>query len=313
MQSRSLGRTDLVLSEITLGTWGLAEQSYGQVAPTRFDAVIRAAVDAGVTSFDLAPLWGDGDAERRVGRWIADAKLDEPVIITRGGVERVDGALRRSFASDDLVRGCEASLERLGRETIELFLLHNPGEEALRKEEWREAIDQLEQQGKIRSWGVSVGNADEARIAITAGAHAICITHNLISPQALDDLAPEIARAGCGVLARSPLAYGLLSGQWTASRLFPKDDHRSRRWSTLVLSERVRQVSALRFLVGARHPDLATAALRFVLTHAAVSSAVVGARSPAQIHAAADAADGPPYLSDDEVMRLVKVRDQAGI
>src|SRR5690606_30242468 len=127
MESRSLGRTDLVLSEITLGTWGLAEQSYGKVPPERFEAVLRSAIDAGVTSFDVAPLWGDGEAERKVGRALAEARIDEPVVITRGGVERVDGKLRQSFASDDLVRGCEASLERLGRETVELFLLHNPG------------------------------------------------------------------------------------------------------------------------------------------------------------------------------------------
>src|SRR5690606_1358753 len=187
MQFRSLGRTDLVLSEITLGTWGLAEQSYGPVPPERFDAVLRSAIDAGVTSFDVAPLWGDGEAERRVGRALAEARIDEPVVITRGGVERVDGKLRQSFAAEEPGRGCAASLERLGRERIEVFLLHTPGIEVLRSETWREGVEQLEQEGKIRAWGVSVGDTDEARVAITAGARVICITHNLISPHALED------------------------------------------------------------------------------------------------------------------------------
>lgn len=314
MESRSLGRTDLVLSEITLGTWGLAEQSYGKVPPERFEAVLRSAIDAGVTSFDVAPLWGDGEAERKVGRALAEARIDEPVVITRGGVERVDGKLRQSFASDDLVRGCEASLERLGRETVELFLLHNPGVDVLRSEEWREGLERLEQEGKIRAWGVSAGDTDEARVAIAAGARAICITHNLLAPNALEDLAAEVARSGCGILARSPLSYGLLAGQWSEGRVFAQDDHRARRWSAKAFAERVRQVNAFRFLVGPKHPDLATAALRFVLSHPAVTTAIVGARTPAQILSAADASSGrADLLSDDDLARLTKVRDKAGV
>jgi aryl-alcohol dehydrogenase-like predicted oxidoreductase len=250
--------------------------------------VVRAAIDAGVTTFDVAPLWGDGEAERTVGRGLADTKLEEAVVITRGGVERVDGKLRQSFASDDLVRGCEASLERLGRETIEIFLLHNPGVDELRREAWREAVEALEQDGKIRAWGVSVGSADEARVAIACGARAICLTHHMLTPQALDDLTTEIARSGCGILARSPLSHGLLAGQWSSSRLFAAGDHRARRWSATVFAERVREVHGLRSKIGPEHRDLATAALAFALKHPAVTSALVGARSPAQILAAAE-------------------------
>ena len=290
MQTRSLGRTDLVLSEIALGTWGLAEQSYGPVPPERLDAVVRAALDAGVTTFDVAPLWGNGEAERSVGRLLAGSKLEEPVVITRGGVERVEGKLRQSFASDDLVRGCEASRERLGRETIELFLLHNPGVDVLRSESWREAVEGLEQEGKIRAWGASVGSVDEARVAIAAGARAVCITHHMIAPQALEDLTSDIARAGCGILARSPLSHGLLAGQWSSSRLFGAGDHRARRWSATTFTERVHEMNKLRQAVGSEHRDLPTAALAFVLKHPAVTSALVGARTPAQILAAAEVA-----------------------
>lgn len=311
MQTRSVGRTDLRLSEITLGTWGLAEQSYGPIAPERFDDVIRTTIDQGITSFDVAPLWGDGEAERRVGRALAEAKLAEPVVITRAGARRVDRKLQRGFSAKELIADCEGSLTRLGREQIDLLLLHDPGDAVLRSDEWREAIDRLEEDGKIRAWGASVGDADEARIAITAGAQAICLTYNLLSSQDLDDLAPEIARAGCGVLARSPLAYGMLAGQWSEGRLFAPNDHRARRWKQPAFAERIRQVNALRFLVGPDHRDLATAALRFVLTNSAVTTAIVGARSPYQISAAVEAASGPPYLSDDDTMRLAKLRAQS--
>lgn len=312
MQTRSLGRTDLRLSEITLGTWGIAEQSYGPVSPERFDQIVRASIDAGITSYDVAPVWGDGEAERRVGRILADAKI-ESVVITRAGARRVGGRLEQSFGAMELVTDCEASLQRLQREQIDVWLLHDPGEEVLRREEWREAIDRLEESGKIRAWGVSAGDSAEARLAISAGAQAICLPYNLLVPQDLEDLAADIARAGCGVLARSPLSYGLLAGQWSESRIFAAGDHRARRWSQLAFAERIRQVNAMRFLVGAQHPDLATAALRFVLAHPAVTTAIVGARSPVQVGSAAEAASGPPYLSDDDMMRIVKVRDSAGI
>jgi aryl-alcohol dehydrogenase-like predicted oxidoreductase len=312
MQTRSLGRTDLRLSEISLGTWGLAEQSYGKVTPERFDATVEKALEVGVTTFDLSPLWGDGEGERRVGRVLAEARADA-VVITRGGARRRDGELRQTFGVADLVADCDGSLARLGREQIDLWLLHNPGDVTLRKDEWRAAVERLEEEGKIRYWGVSVGDVDEARLAIGAGAHAICLTHNLLRPGDLDDLADDLSEAGCGVLARSPLMYGMLAGHWAADRLFAEDDHRAHRWNQVAFAERIRQVNELRFLVGAEHPDLATAALRFVLSDDRVSTAIVGARTPYQIEAAAEAASGPPYLSDTDRARLAKTRDAAGI
>lgn len=313
MDTRSLGRSDLRLTEIALGTWGLASGAYGPVPMDRFEETLRRALERGVTTFDVAPVWGDdGESEKRVASALADADV-EPVVITRGGARFEDGRLRQSFGANELVEDCERSLERLGREQIDIWLLHNPGDVTLRKDEWREAIHRLEEDGKIRAWGASVGDAEEARIAIDAGAQAICLTHNLLNGVRLDDLITDLATAGCGVLARSPLMYGLLAGRWPPDRKFAEEDHRGRRWTRDSLEERVRQVDELRFLVGERHEDLATAAIRFVLTHASVTCALVGARRPSQIDHAVDAATGPPYLSDDDMLRLAKVRNAAGI
>lgn len=309
MRTRSLGRSELRLSEITLGTWGLGAGSYGKVVPERFRETVSSAIEKGVTSFDLAPTWGD--SERLVGSMVKDAKI-EAVLITRGGARFENGVLRHDFAKDALIEDCERSLERLGVEQIDLWLLHNPGEETLNADSYKEAIEALEADGKIRAWGASVGTADEARLAIAAGAEAICVPHNLISSALLDDLASDIASAGCGVLARSPLMYGLLAGQWATTRRFAPDDHRARRWGKGALTSRVRELDSLRFLVGEQHRDLATAALRFVLTHSAVTTAIVGARTPYQIASAVEAAEGPPYLSDDDMMRLAKLKERKG-
>lgn len=307
LPTRALGRTDLRLSEITLGTWGLAEESYGPVAPATFDAVLHAAIDAGITTFDVAPLWGDGEAERRVGAAIAERGV-ESTVITRAGVRRVKGVLEGTFDRDALIADCEGSLERLGRDEIDLWLLHNPGDEVLRQDGFRQAVERLEEAGKIRAWGVSVGDAEEARLAIEAGAQAICMTYNLLATHELEDLTAEITRAGCGVLARSPLMFGLLAGQWSEMKQFDDDDHRGRRWGLDAFAQRIRQVEQRRFLVGDGCPDLATAALRFVLAHPLVSTAIVGARTARQArHAAAAAENGAPYLRDDDVARLRKL------
>lgn len=308
MDTRTLGKTDLLLSEITLGTWGLAEQSYGEVEPARLREVIGAALEVGVTTFDVAPLWGDGAAEQTLGDVLNARGADDAVVITRGGRQRLDEEVVGDFREESLVRDCEASLERLGRDQIELFLLHNPSDDEILKEDWRGAIERLLDEGKIAAWGISVSDTEDARLAISAGAQAICLPHNLASAYRLDDLLTELATANCGVLVRSPLMYGLLAGQWSAMKRFDDDDHRSRRWGPDAFDARVRQVQKLEFLANGDHGDLATAALRYVLSNTLVTSALVGARTPRQIdHAVAAAEVGAPFMSDDDMAKIAKL------
>lgn len=312
MEYRNLGRSDVRVSAVALGTWGLSTRAYGAVDPSRLVECIDQALDEGITTFDMAPVWGDGAAEEKVGERLSETEAST-VVVTRAGMEREGTALLPRFEPDALVAACEASLKRLKREQIDVWLLHNPGVETLRDEAgWRPAVDRLAEGGKIALFGVSVGDLEEARLALALGAEVICVPYNILWSQMLEDLTVDLKASGAGVLARSPLAYGLLSGHWSEGRGFAADDHRSRRWSPIALAERLRQVDRLRFLVGADHPDLATAAIRYVLSHAMVSSALVGARAPHQVIAAAAAAKEKAVLSDDERIRLEKVRQAGG-
>ena len=221
MKTRTLGQTDLTLTPIALGTWGLAEGSYGDVDPAVFEETVKTALDRGIRTFDCAPLWGDGESERRVGAALAarDEEAEESTVITRGGVRRTDdGTLERAFDPEDLRKDAEGSLERLKREALDVWLLHNPGRDVLLRDDWRELVDDLLAEGKVRTWGVSVGTLEEARLALSAGAHALCLPHNLLSTELLTELGPELDEAGAGVLVRSPLCYGLLGGQWSEHR-----------------------------------------------------------------------------------------------
>jgi aryl-alcohol dehydrogenase-like predicted oxidoreductase len=221
--------------------------------------------------------------------------------------------VRTRFDRASIVADCEASLARLGTDRLDVLLLQRPSEQALRAAELVEAAEQLVRDGKVRAWGVTMSAVPELRMAISAGAQVVCLPYNLFHSDALDELVSSIVVAGTGVLARSPLAYGLLAGALMPAQGFVAGDHRSRRWSAETLGERLAAVEAFAFLARGDIESSAEAALRWVLTNELVSSCVVGARTPAQATSAARASSGPPYLRDEDLARVPQVLAALGL
>lgn len=314
MRTRKLGRSDVELTEITLGTWGLAAGVYGDVDEARFEATVARAFDEGVTSFDLSPTWGeDGASERVVGR-VLEARRDECTFVTRAGVRLVGRRPVRDASRAAIERDVEDSLRRLRTDRVDVLLLNHPDEAVLRAGVLREAGEALVAAGKVRAYGVSVSTATHARLAIAGGAHAVCLPHNLLWSDDLTDLAPDLSIAGVGVLARSPLLYGALADTWLPAQTFGFDDHRRRRFDAASLRVRVRAATHLRFLSHGTGFTAAEAALRWVLSSALVTTAVVGARSPAQAASAAKAATGEhPYVTEDDLLRVTQVLASLGL
>ena len=294
MQRRKLGSRDIELSEISLGTWGVSTGAYGALpdaAAGKGNAdvlreVTARALDLGVTTFDMAPLWGDGLAEEIVAD-VTESKRDSVTYITRAGAAWKRGRAVSRFEAYDLIGDCEASLKRLKTDRIDVWLLHNPPEHVMTRDDWARTAVRLKEDGKIRAWGVSVGDEKQAKQAIQAGADAICLAYNVLNSEDLHVLSNEVKSRGVGVLARSPLAYGLLAGAWKEGHTFAAGDHRAQRWSSHALRTRLRQVENLRFLVGGEVESMAAASLRYVLSNQLVTTAIVGARSVAQIETAA--------------------------
>jgi aryl-alcohol dehydrogenase-like predicted oxidoreductase len=312
MRKRTLGRTELRLSQIALGTWGLAAEAYGPATEEVLERTVVGALDEGITTFDVAPLWGDGRAERVVGRAVA-GRRDRVQVITRAGSVWRDGRVQRRFDADSLAADCEASLERLGTDRIDVWLLHNPPDTVFARDDWPEVATRLKSEGKIRVWGASVSNADQARRAIARGAEVLCLVHNLLASDDVDDLASDVAVAGCGVLARSPLAYGLLGGGWAEDHTFPPEDHRHARWTSDALRQRVRQVAQLQFLVHDDVPSLPAAALRFTLSNPDIACTIVGARTRQQVGSAAAAVRVSPRLPEEDLVRIPQVLAASGV
>ncbi|MDH5491290.1 MAG: aldo/keto reductase [Myxococcales bacterium] len=311
MHKRILGRTGLRLSELGLGTWGLAAESYGPIREGAFRDTVEAAIQAGVTTFDMAPIWGDGLAERQVAE-VVGSRRSSMIYVTRCGARWADGELQQSYSPEAITADAQASLERLETDSIDVLLLHAPSREVLRQAAYKPALLGLQTAGKLRTWGACVRDLETGRAAIEAGAAVISLPYNLLESDLLEDLHDDLRKAGVGVLTSSPLLYGMLGGTWTERRTFSPGDHRSARWEPEAFVQRVRTVDQLRFLVRGEVSTMASAALRYVLSSSLVTTAMLGARSPRQITRAAANAGRPPYLPDEDIVRITQTLSAIG-
>jgi aryl-alcohol dehydrogenase-like predicted oxidoreductase len=312
LRRRNLGKTGLRVSEMGVGTWGLSGDGYGPVDDDEKERVLRRALDLGITLIDTADVYGAGRMERLIGR--VTRGRDEVIVVTKGGIDRTTSPPHKRFERDYLRASAERSLRRLGRERIEVYLLHGPGVPDITAGDAVASLIEMKKEGKIGHWGVSVGDVDVGRAALRSGAEVVELAYNVLQAADLHRLAGEIIVAGAGVLARSTLAYGLLAGGWSKDREFGPGDHRVDRWTQLELERRIDQLEALRFLLSRDVPTLASAAVRFVLSSAIVSSAVLGPRSVSQLEdIVRDVGIGPVYLRDAELARLPRALEAVGI
>ncbi len=225
MEYRRLGSTELEVSAVSFGTWAIG----GDWGPVDEDEAVRAiyrAIDLGVNFFDTADIYGGGRSEELLRKTTAD-KADEIFIATkfcRAG-DLHDPA---NYSEKQVREYCEGSLKRLGRERIDLYQIHCPPTEILRDGSVFEVLDKLQQEGKIRYYGVSVESVEEALICMEyPGVRALQVIFNIFRQKLIDELFPVAKEKGVGLLARVPLASGLLTGKFTKESRFAEDDHRN--------------------------------------------------------------------------------------
>lgn len=309
MRRRSLGDTGIEVSELALGTWGLSGDGYGPVSETEQDRVIERARALGVTTFDTADSYALGAMEARLGRLLGSDR--SVVLITKVGTDRDAAPPRKRFERAYLRAAFARSQDRLQRSVLDVVLLHNPSLKAIEAGEATGTLEELVHEGQLRAWGVSAGSEEVARAAINRGAPVVQLAYNLFCASDLNKLADLIRARHVGVLARSCLAYGLLCGLWGQDKRFDDGDHRSERWTTDELKQRIRQLSAVRPLVFGQVTSLRAAALRFVLNSDLVSSAVLGPRGTLQLdQLVREAGKEPPYLQETAITALrARLRD----
>ena len=313
MQSRRLGKTGWDVSEIGFGAWAIGGE-WGETDEEESMAALHAAVDAGVTFFDTADVYGDGRSERLLGRLLREG--DERLVVATKFGRRVeqDPAL---FTYENLRGWLERSRENLGVEAVDLVQLHSPPWETYYLPEVHEACSRLVQEGLVRAYGVSVEKVEEGLKAIEYdGVATIQLIFNLLRQRPAELFFEQARRRDVGVIVRVPLASWLLTGKFDRNSTFAAEDHRAynrqgeqfdrgETFSGVDYEVGLEVVEELRPLVppGA---TLAQLALRWILTFDAVSTVIPGAKTPEQVRANAAAAD-LPAPSPETMERIAEV------
>lgn len=298
MEQRILGRTQRKVSTVGLGTWQLGAD-WGDVQPADALAVLEAAADAGVNFFDTADVYGDGLSEQTIGNFLkANPDLDITVATKMG--RRVD-QVPENYTLKNFREWTDRSRRNLQQDTLDLVQLHCPPSAVYSSSEVYDALDTLVSEGAIANYGVSVERTDEALEAIRRGNTAtVQIILNAFRLKPLDEVLPAAKQAGVGIIARVPLASGLLSGKYTKSTEFPENDHRNynRTGAAFDVGETFSGVDFETGLAAAEEftalvPDggsTAQAALAWIIAQDGVTTVIPGARSAAQARANAEAA-----------------------
>ena len=312
MEYRELGRTGWKISAISLGTWAMGSL-WGAVDGRESLAALNRALDLGVNFFDTSDAYGSEPLLGQLRR-----QRHEPFYIaTKMGMGVNPDP--RGYTRRNLSSFVERSLRNLGTDTIDLMQLHCPPIQVYNAETFG-ILDELVKQGKIRYYGVSVERIDEARAAIQfPGVQSVMIIFNIFRQRPADDFFPEAQRRKVGIIARVPMASGLLTGKMTRTTTFAPDDHRSfnrqgaafdkgETFSGVDFEKGLKAVEELRPLVPAG-TTMAQMALRWILMYDAVTCAVPGAKRPAQVEDTLRAADLPP-LSTSAMEQIRGIYDQ---
>jgi aryl-alcohol dehydrogenase-like predicted oxidoreductase len=313
---RELGRTNFKVSEISFGAWAIGSM-WGQVDERESLAALHRAIDLGVNFIDTADVYGDGRSERLIAR-LRKERRETIYVATKAG-RQLSPHTADGYNAANLTRFVEDSLKRLETESLDLLQLHCPPTEVYYRPEVFAALDRLVEEGKLRHYGVSVEKIEEALKAIEfPGVETVQIIFNMFRQRPAELFFPEAKRRRVGILARVPLASGLLTGRMERDTTFAKDDHRifnrhgerfdrGETFSGVDYETGLAAVEELRPLAPAG-ASLAQLALRWILMFDAVSCAIPGAKRPAQVEENVRAAD-IPALSEAQMAKVREIYD----
>jgi aryl-alcohol dehydrogenase-like predicted oxidoreductase len=320
MQYRMLGRTGFRVSTVSFGSWAIGG-TWGDVNDDESLRALHHAVERGVNFFDTADVYGDGRSERLLGRLRRERAGDNLIITTKAG-RRLSPHEANGYNRANLTAFVERSLQNLQVDALDLVQLHCPPPDVLYRPEVFGVMDDLVTAGKIRFYGVSVERVEEALKAIEfPGVQTIQIIYNIVRQRPAELFFPEAKRRQVGILARVPLASGLLTGKMTAATQFGADDHRNynrhgeafdvgETFAGLDFERGLAFVERLRALVPAG-VSLASFAIRWILMQDAVTCTIPGAKRPSQVDDNVSAADAPAIA--DDVMAKVKALYEAEV
>lgn len=311
MKYRALGNTGLQVSEVSFGTWGIGGD-WGQSDDAEGLRGLEFAMEQGVNFFDTADVYGSGHAEELLAK--ATKGKEDDVHIATKFCRAGDIHDPNTYSGESIRRFCEGSLKRLQRERIDLYQIHCPPFEILKDGRVFEELDKLQAEGKIRHYGVSVETVEEGLFCLNVpGVKALQVIFNLFRQKPLDELLPAAKQAGVGILARLPLASGLLTGKFSKETRFEANDHRSfnangehfnvgETFAGLPFEKGVELASGLSWIAEGRG-DMARASMRWILDAPEVTCVIPGFKNVRQVEDNLGALEVPSF-TNEELERL---------
>jgi len=307
VEYRNLGRTGLRVSTVSFGAWAIGG-TWGPVDDTESLAALHRAVELGVNFFDTADVYGDGRSEKLLAR--LRSEHTEPIYVATKAGRRLERQSVAGYSRQNLARWIERSLKNLKTDVLDLLQLHCPPTDLYYAPEVFGILDDFVEKGVIRAYGVSVERVEEALKAIEyPNVQSVQIIFNLFRQRPAELFFAEAARRNVGILARLPLASGLLAGKLAADTRFTNDDHRTfnrhgeafdrgETFSGLDYELGLELVAELKKLVPPGVP-MSAWAMRWILTNRAVSCVIPGAKRAAQVEENVKASDLAPIPAAD--------------
>lgn len=290
MQYRDFSNTGWKVSEIGLGCWAIGSE-WGDVTATDAREVLKASLDNGVNFFDTADVYGDGRSEKFVGELIKSTS--EKIFVATKAGRRLNPHTPEGYNLKNIEKFIDRSLTNLGVDCIDLLQLHCPPSEICPKKETYEMMDELVKLGKIANYGVSVEKVSEAMDAIQfQNVKSIQIIFNIFRQKPAETFFKEAAKRDVSIIARVPLASGLLTGKMNQGSKFPQNDHRNyningdafdigETFSGVNFEKGLEAVEKLKGLIPDNY-SLADLALKWILMHDEVSVVIPGAKNESQ-------------------------------
>ena len=320
MEYRALGRTGWNISAIGFGSWGIGGDAWGSTDDKTSLAALHKAIDLGVNFIDTADVYGDGHAEQLIAQ-VRKERSEQLIVATKAG-RRLNPHVASGYNNrQNLTSFVERSLRNLQTDSLDLLQLHCPPSEVYEMPEVFAILDELTQQGKIRYYGVSVERVDEALKAIThPNVQSVQIIFNMFRFKPAEQFFASAREHHVGILARVPLASGLLTGKLSSQTQFAENDHRNfnrhgesfdqgETFAGVDYETGLQAVEQLRPLVP-QGATMAQFALRWILMFPEVTSTIPGAKNAQQAADNVQAAMLPP-LSDETMRRVQAIYDSA--
>ncbi|MDF5725819.1 MAG: aldo/keto reductase [Rhizonema sp. PD37] len=324
MRQRPLGKTGLTVSEIGFGGWAIGGRRWGGKRDEDSRQALRCAVDRGVNLFDTALTYGDdGDSEKLIGKLLREHRANSnatPLYVATKVPPKLhnypappDAPLNDYYPRDWIVRCAEQSLKNLNIEQIDLLQLHVWADAWTDGDEWNQAMEDLRLAGKIRFVGMSLNPQDPnsaLRLVRSGRVDVVQVVYNIFDQSPEDLLFSACLEHQVGVIARVPLNEGSLTGKMRFDTKFPESDFRSSFFAGDLLRQTVERVEEMRPILEVSAASMARGALRYCLSHPAVSTVIVGMRSQEQVHENTSASDDGPLLHEtiDALRRFRWVR-----